>query len=283
MHAFVIILLCATVGQAADWSGYHRRVGIPEAERIRQAEQTIFINKIVGGVIAPVYQHPYLAGLIMDLIGLPHTSACGGSVISSNRILTAAHCWNDGNFQAWRFTVVLGSAFLYHGGLRTVASSIAPHPHYNARTLANDVAILYLPTNIQFSHAIQPVVLPTGPWRNFDLHNIWAYASGYGRYSDVTNPTINTMVRNVFLRIITNEECSRVYGDIVTESNVCTCGQGGVGICRGDSGGPLIVQNAGQNVLVGVSSFVASDGCKLGHPSAFARVTSYVDWIRLHL
>lgn len=295
MRVLVVGLLCAVLGlcHAADLTGYHQRVGVKEAQRIKQVEDQLFSSgphraafsaaPIVGGAIAPINNHPYLAGLIIDLLGLGHTSACGGSVLTNSRILTAAHCWFDGRFQAWRFTVVLGSPFLYHGGVRVPTSTFAIHHLYNPNTLANDVAILYLPSPVQFSAAIRPVVLPTGPWTTFNLHNVWAVASGYGRYNDVTNPTINTMVRNVFLRVITNQECGAVYGGFIQDSNVCTCGWGGVGICRGDSGGPLIVQNQGQDVLIGISSFVAEDGCKLGFPSAFARVTSYIDWIRMHL
>jgi secreted trypsin-like serine protease len=35
----------------------------------------------------------------------------------------------------------------------------------------------------------------------------------------------------------------------------------------------------GVTTLVGIVSFGAADGCQLGYPVGFTRVTSYLDWI----
>lgn len=265
------------------WLGWHQKKGIKEAERIKAHEQLLQLNPIVGGVIAPVNAHPYLAGILIDVFGLPSPSACGGSLLSASRVLTAAHCWYDGNFYAMRFTVVLGTPYLFHGGLRIPTYSIAVHPAYNAQTLSNDIAMLGLPVLVPFSDAIKPVVLPYGRYLHEDFTAHWTSASGYGRYSDLTNPTTNTMVRNIFLHTIPIEQCRGIYGALVLDSNICTNGVGGVGICRGDSGGPLTINVEGNEILIGVSSFVAQDGCELGYPSVFARVTNYMDWIIQYL
>lgn len=232
-----------------------------------------------------VNAHPYLAGLLINVWGLNGPSACGGSVLTSTRILTAAHCWNDGRFQAWRFEVVLGSPFLFHGGVRIFTNTIGLHPNYDHRTFANDIAMLYMPVHIPFNNQIRPIMLPYGPFLNFDYTGSWALASGYGRYSDHSLPTTNTMVKNVVLQVLSLDQCRRVYGaNVILDSNVCTSGSGGVGICQGDSGGPLtIFTNGGQEILLGVSSFVAYAGCELGHPSAFASVPKFIDWIHRHL
>merc|ERR1712165_326447 len=54
-----------------------------------------------------------------------------------------------------------------------------------------------------------------------------------------------------------------------------------VGVCSGDSGGPLNVQEGpGQYMTVGVASFVSSAGCESEiFPHVYARVTYYMDWI----
>lgn len=47
---------------------------------------------------------------------------------------------------------------------------------------------------------------------------------------------------------------------------------------QGDWGGPLIVYGVdGKPTLVGIASF--GFGCRLSVPSAFTRVSSYLDWI----
>lgn len=268
-----------------DFYGWHQRVGLKEAQKIKEAEDKYHrsLEFIVGGAIAPINAHPYLAGILIELIGVRNPSACGGSLITNTRVLTAAHCWNDGTFQARRMVVVLGSEFLFHGGIRIETSTIAMHPEYNPRTLANDIAMLYLPFRVTLSKAVQTVALPGASFANFDFTGMRAKASGYGRYSDATNPTTDTTVRHVLLQIITLQQCRSVFGSIVLESNICTSGTGGVGICRGDSGGPLTIRVGHRDVLIGVSSFVANNGCELGFPSAFARTTSYMKWIKSHV
>lgn len=285
----VLFLFCvpftwAYNGTDEGFIGWHQKVGIKDAERLKKVEDYLYLlDRIVGGTIAPVHAHPYLAGILVTVQGLAQPSACGGSLLSSNRVLTAAHCWFDGRFQAQHMTVVLGSPYLFHGGLRTPISAIAIHGQYDPRTFANDIAMLHLPIHVPFSQTIRPINLPTGQLLDMDFTGLWARAAGYGRYSDVTNPTTNTVVRNVIVPVITLEECRRVYGNVILDSNMCTNGYGGVGICQGDSGGPLTVISQRQDILIGISSFVARDGCQLGHPSVFARISSFVDWINHHL
>ncbi|XP_075974114.1 brachyurin-like [Anticarsia gemmatalis] len=266
---------------AEELRSWHLEVGIKHAENIYRIEQSLN-SRIVGGTIAPINNHPYLAGLLIDL-GFGSTSACGGSILTNTRVLTAAHCWYDGRLQARQITVVLGSPFLFHGGIRMAIRRLAVHPGYDSRTFANDIAMLHLPAQVPFNNAIQPIALPFGSLLNIDLTGQWARAAGYGRYSDLTLPTTNTVTRNVMLQVMSNAQCQSVFGDVVLDSNICTHGNGGVGICQGDSGGPLTITVHGREVLIGVSSFVARDGCELQFPSAFARVTSFMDWIRMHL
>ena len=53
---------------------------------------------------------------------------------------------------------------------------------------------------------------------------------------------------------------------------------GGVGVCNGDSGGPLAISVSGTPYLAGVTSW--GQGCaEPGYPGVFARVTAYTSWI----
>jgi secreted trypsin-like serine protease len=51
-------------------------------------------------------------------------------------------------------------------------------------------------------------------------------------------------------------------------------------LLQGDSGDPLLYQEGdGVYTEVGVLSFGAADGCELGYPAGFTRVTNFLSWI----
>jgi secreted trypsin-like serine protease len=53
-----------------------------------------------------------------------------------------------------------------------------------------------------------------------------------------------------------------------------------VALSQGDSGGPLVILEKDKKyTLYGVTSFVKDTTC-IGGPDAFARVTSFLDWIK---
>ncbi|XP_053608775.1 brachyurin-like [Plodia interpunctella] len=271
--------------------GYHDKVGIPLAARIKDQEDKLVLNsaraydgRIIGGAVAPTNAYPFLAGLIISFVNIAGQSACGSSVLSASRLVTAAHCWFDGTRQASHYTVVFGSQFLFYGGTRVVTSTVVMHPQWTPSTLHNDIAIIYLPTPVQFTANIQPIFLPTWDMLNDQFAGQWAITAGYGITSDQESSiSLDASIRHVSLQVISVAQCQRVYGIYAQASTICTNGAGGVGICGGDSGGPLLVNRNGINYLVGVSSFAAKNACQQGHPSGFARVTSFYNFIMQHM
>ncbi|OWR47160.1 chymotrypsin serine protease precursor [Danaus plexippus plexippus] len=294
MHGVLFLclsLVAATSAYLRVPKDYHLEVGIPTATRIKEAEDKFLSSqndgaqRIVGGNVAAANAHPYLAGLLITFFNNPGTSACGSSLISSNRLVTAAHCWDTGSLFVRQFVVVLGSQLLFSGGTRIATNNVVVHPQWNRSFLQNDIAIIYLPSNVRFSESIQPIALPEN-----DLYDTFqgfsATAAGYGKTSDwQSGISVNSMVNEVNVVVIGNSQCQRSYGSSYVRPNVlCTDGIGGVGICGGDSGGPLVLRNRyGQQILVGISSFAASNACERGHPSGFVRVTSHYNFITQHL
>ncbi|CAH0686216.1 unnamed protein product [Spodoptera exigua] len=161
--------------------GYIQNIGIPEAERIREAEK-LGASRIIGGVPAALGQYPFQAGILGDVTvaGNPATSVCGGSLISASRVLTAAHCWFDGQVQAWRLTVVLGSVLLFSGGTRIQTSAVATHPNFSPALARNDVAVVYFSNSVSLSANIAPVALPSGSQLFESFVGERAIAVGFG-------------------------------------------------------------------------------------------------------
>ncbi|KAM3961476.1 transmembrane protease serine 9-like [Aphomia sociella] len=294
MKLFVATLLAvAAVGSAKNIEipndhtayGYLTKYGIPEGERIRKAEEAYLSDpsRIVGGIPAALGQYPYQAGLISDIVGISGRGVCGGSLISNSRVLTAAHCWYDGINQGWRFTVILGSTLLFSGGTRLESSAVVTHPNYLPLLVRNDIAVIYLPTSVPTSATISPISLPSGPELLEDFAGSSAIASGFGLTSDNGGIGNDQFLSFVSLNVITNSACSLAFPLIVQDSNICTSGIGGVGTCNGDSGGPLVVVRNNRQILIGVTSFGSAFGCQANLPAAYARVTSFVDFITQHI
>ncbi|CAD0197884.1 unnamed protein product [Chrysodeixis includens] len=294
MRAILLFGLALVVsGSALEIpTSYHDTIGIPLAAKIKASEEAHFAmqrasDKIIGGVLAPANAHPYFAGLLIDFIGLPGRSVCGSSLLSSNRLVTAAHCWRDSQKQAWRFEVILGSTSLFTGGVRIFTSNVIMHPQYNMFNFNNDVAMIYLPFSVSFTSSIAPINLPQNNelWQSFEGQ--LATAAGFGKTSDQQSGS-STAVSHVNLRVMNLARCQQIYNNpatgvnFVVASTLCTDGWGGVGICGGDSGGPLVANFNGRNILIGVSSF-SNRFCEQSLPSGFARVTSFINFINQHM
>ncbi|PZC84918.1 hypothetical protein B5X24_HaOG200493 [Helicoverpa armigera] len=261
--------------------GYHRKVGIPLAEEIRVAELEASRNpsRIVGGSSASLGQFPYQAGLLINVpLG---QSACGGSLLNQRRVLTAAHCWFDGETQAFSLTVVLGSINLFFGGTRLNTNSVVTHGSWNHNLASNDIAIINLPSNVATSGNIAPIALPSGNELNNQFAGATATASGFGLTRD--GGSVSQTLNHVNLPVITNSVCWLSFPGIIQSSHICTSGANGRSTCDGDSGGPLVVTSNNRRILIGVTSFGSGRGCQVGAPAAFARVTSYISWINQRL
>ncbi|XP_052742213.1 brachyurin-like [Bicyclus anynana] len=262
--------------------GYITKYGIPEGERIQKAEEEYLksqSSRIVGGSPSTHGQFKYQAGLIGDIVGHTGRSVCGGSLISNNRVVTAAHCWSDGTNQAWRFTVVLGSVLLFSGGTRVESLNVVMHPHWFPQLIRNDIAVIYLPAPVTFSDSINKISLPSGHLLNDNFVGSEATASGFGITKDGGSIAADQYLSHVRLNVISNLRCSVAFPLILQPSNICTSTTGGQSTCRGDSGGPLALERDGETVLIGITSFGSALGCEIGFPAVFVRVTSYIDFI----
>ncbi|XP_023947803.1 collagenase-like [Bicyclus anynana] len=254
---------------------YHEHTGIPEAERIKAIEHAIDFDgsRIVGGSPANLGDWPFLGGLVITLVD-GRTSVCGSSLVSNTRLVTAAHCWNDGRNQARSFMVVLGSIRLFHGGTRIQTSNVVMHPNWNHRNANNDVARITIPF-VGYTNHIRNVNLNTGNNQHVGAN---ARAAGFGLQRDGGQITNDQRKHHVSLQVISNAECRRTFMNI-NNNHICTSGVGGRSVCSGDSGGPLVIGYGGNTFLIGIVSFGSARGCERGEPAAYARVTSFASWI----
>lgn len=230
--------------------------------------------RITNGRPSEQAQFPFFAAL--DLIavdGTPHF--CGGSIISSKWILTAAHCV----YNIKKLTIYLGLTKTHiseeYQTIDIALSNIYLHAKYKTfeAGLTADIALIRLPQPVKFSKTIQPIELPSS------CEIVGSYdviALGNGRINSTHH--IASILQWVQLTTIPNDLCSLYYKFMGSRKEfLCTEGTVGRGVCSGDSGGPLVRKC--DYKLVGVASFARIDDCAAGFPSGFTRISSYLGWI----
>lgn len=205
-------------------------------------------------------------------------SVCGGSVLSNQWVMTAAHCLRD------RFQAVLrfGSTGRTTGGLSQVSTLFHQHPQYEGGR-ANDISLIRVPSPLPLSAAIQPIRLPSRSQAGALFTNYRATVSGFGNIYPGSG--VQSHLRWVDVRVITNEECRRTFSaNTVLDHIVCTMGYDNPfqGTCGGDSGGALFILEAGIRTQIGVVSFGVSSnsgGCAAGRPNGLVRTSHFLPWV----
>ena len=186
-------------------------------------------RRIFDGKAASKSQFPYQAGLIMTIAESQYLG--GGSLISSNRVLTAAHCVKDISY----VLVILGAQLLRQDESTQVRiyvrpSGVVSHPQYDPETNQNDIAMIKLPSAVTFNDAISPIAFAEGI---NDFVGDTGVMSGWG-FFDKTNKQ-SMFLRFADVKVITNSECSNKF-EYIIDSTICAKGQGSAGGCDGDSG-----------------------------------------------
>ena len=227
-------------------------------------------NRIINGQDAEANEWPWMASL-----QALKQHFCGGSVIGRRWIITAAHCLvrKDGSrLKPTSIAVTLGD----HDDTEQSETDKTEvydvdyyilHEKYRRRSITNDIAVIKVKKSIDL-RLHTPVCLPR---RNANFAYSKATAVGWG-YDGRKNPA---RLQEGTLTIKAKSSCSRYrYG------NFCAGGSG-VGVCFGDSGGPLTVKNRqGRHILAGITSFGITNDCNVYVPSYFADVSYYRDWIK---
>uniref|UniRef100_A0A182UE29 Peptidase S1 domain-containing protein n=1 Tax=Anopheles melas TaxID=34690 RepID=A0A182UE29_9DIPT len=222
-------------------------------------------HRITNGQEATPGQFPFQIALISEFAS--GNGLCGGSVLTRNFILTAAHC------------VVSGASILASGGVAIMATAhnrnvqhalernSAAHPLWDhSSTLRNDIASVRLNSPMTFTTRIQPNIRLPGRSDTRQFGGFTGTVSGFGRTSDASTAT-SAVVRFTTNPVMTNADCVARWGTtMVQNQNVCLSGAGGRSACNGDSGGALTVQSGGT-MQIGVVSFVSVNGCAGGMPS----------------
>ncbi|XP_016922705.2 trypsin-3-like isoform X2 [Apis cerana] len=108
-------------------------------------------SRIIGGHNASINDYPYQVSI--HYMGKHH---CGGSIISENWLLTAAHCIYG--LIPIKFKIRVGSTY-NNNGIEYNIRNIILHENYNTRTFDYDAALIMLSTPLKISSTTKPITL----------------------------------------------------------------------------------------------------------------------------
>ncbi|OMJ11229.1 Chymotrypsin BII [Smittium culicis] len=247
-------------------------------------------KRIIGGEIADYSDYSCIVSVQLEGSNL----TCGGTLLSDDVVLTAAHCipkrngriYNDG------FYIQTGSADRKNSeNIKFKLKDIHIYDNYRSSVQKNDIAILILEKKISTSFKEERGIEYAKIFSRNISTRTNAVALGWGRSNQSGNSNEKLLVTKI--DIVVEDEC-KIY-DYWIDNNkysICTKNIHGTGICNGDSGGPLLLgdltgnRKLSKNVLLGISAFSkplknkSVNQCDhIGMKNYFMNAYYYIDWI----
>lgn len=156
-------------------------IGSSESFRLNSAVENIHEERIIDGDAAEPGQFPYQVALraLLKVNGSTGWFAhrCGGSIISTRWILTAAHCTQFLLSDPSRVAVAVGAHHIQNDGKIYRLNRIVNHPEFNESIHRADVSLLRTINTIQFNDVVQRIPLR----RHFVDEDAVATVSGWGQ------------------------------------------------------------------------------------------------------
>lgn len=235
-------------------------------------------HAIVSGsyVINPTSESPWAISLWVDQEdGEGETFICSGTLISSQLILTAAHC-----FQGIKgaFFVEVGATTL-GTGKKIGVDAYWVSPRYNRSSIVNDVAVGHLLIPHQLS--IYPKLDTSATTGSSTKAKATILGWGSDQNGEITGDLRKTTVSFQSVSALRsygrgfNTKTNLAAGTYISKERIYTAA------CHGDSGGPLITGTLSKPVISGIVSYGPAESCNLTIPTVFSRVSYYLNDIAI--
>ncbi|XP_022917740.1 snake venom serine protease HS112-like [Onthophagus taurus] len=214
MIKLLILLGLSTVAFGASLRGYNERISNGHATDIRGAKFYAFFN--CGGIL------------------------CGATLVTTNRLITAAHCVRECRAENLVISVGMNSRAEIDNGSADQYRATAVHMHPSETETSGlnyDIAVIYLDGDVRVTETVEPISYALSPAPLNDYVTCFGYGgTETGQGADVLQRSYFLTKRYEGNKLITNAEQTSVR--------------------PGDSGGPCTYNNQ----LTGVISAMISVG-----------------------
>lgn len=187
------------------------------------------MNKIFNGDETGIKEHPWLVAIMYEeVFSKKLTNGCGGTIISSRFVLSAAHCEEISHSRRgvvrvgeWRFSQ--SPDCKYHRGKNNCnpketdipISKWISHEEYDDNQKHHDIALVKLRREINFTkYLASPICLPLEPstW-NYPNQTLLEVAGwGYIENEDASNTKLKVQIP-----VFDNECCAKSYEKLKRE------------------------------------------------------------------